>query len=167
MADTSDSKSLAERREGSSPSSRTETLGAGAIMSDSEKVYQIEQALWPIAIVQDRYSGTYTGGRWVAIPHADYASFDYTVWGDDGSCMEWAFENIEEHKQVGVGDTPQEALDDLFSIAENVFRRPNPRDEVRRLRRAILAHREKVLQDPSKTAEAEDELWGILEAKRD
>lgn len=135
-------------------------------MSEQEKIYPIEQALWPIAIVQDRYQGTYTGGRWVAIPHADYSSFDYTVWGDDGSCMEWAFENIEGNKQVGVGDTPEEALSDLFLVAENVFKKPNLKEEVLRLRRAIAAHREKVVADPSKTQEAEDELWSTIDATK-
>lgn len=128
-------------------------------------VYDLEQTLWPIAIVQDRYRGTYTGGRWIAIPHADTSSFDYTVWGDDVSCMEWALENIESNKQVGVGDTPQEALDDLFSVAENIFRKRSPKEEVLRLRRAIVDHREKVLADPAKTAEAEEELWAALDFK--
>lgn len=133
---------------------------------DEETTYDLEQTLWPIAIVQDRYRGIYTGGRWVAIPHADHSSFDYTVWGDDVSCMEWALENIESNKQVGVGDTPQGALSDLFSVAENVFRKPNLKEEALLLRRAIAAHREKVMADPSRTQEAEDELWSILDVTK-
>lgn len=66
---------------------------------------------WPTIIIEDRYMGTYSGGLWVAFygyknldiigdgPHADDVSarnFDYT--------QDW----------LAVGNTPQEALDNLI-----------------------------------------------------
>lgn len=79
----------------------------------------IDIALWPIAIVQDRYMGTYTGGDWVAIPRADLAGdFDETVWGDDMECMSWAEDN---KKIVGIGSTPDAALDNLYLKALTMF----------------------------------------------
>jgi hypothetical protein len=126
----------------------------------------VSQVLWPIVIVQDRYRGTYTGGEWVAIGQADYflgaSTLEDTVWGDDASCMEWAHRNIHQLKQVGIGDTPEKALEDLITVTENVKRRRNPEDEVVRLRDAIMAHRALVMADPASTEKAEEELWSVL-----
>lgn len=125
-----------------------------------EKKYNIMQALWPIAIVQDRYMGTYTGGQWVAIPQADRAeSFEETVWGDDGECVEWATLHIDNHRTVGVGNTPQEALEDLLSIPAH----QDPKDRLKVLEEAIRKHKEIVTSCPERTAEAEDELWKLVE----
>jgi hypothetical protein len=123
-----------------------------------------EQMLWPIIIVQDRYRGVYTGGRWVAIGQADYVldSLDDTVWGDDASCMEWAYRNIDQLKQVGIGGTPDEALEDLLLVAENVERQRKPEEEVARLRGAISTHRAMVMSDPTNTEAAERKLWSML-----
>lgn len=122
-----------------------------------EKSYDILQALWPIAIVQDRYMGTYTGGQWIAIPQADLApSLEKTVWGDDGDCSEWAASNVET---VGVGNTPQEAYENLLSLPQ--YQRPEER--VKNLEEAIKRHRDTVIASPERTAEAEDELWGLIE----
>jgi len=157
MADTTDSKSVAFRREGSSPSSRTVK---GDEMS-KKKEYDIKQVLlWPIVIVQDRYQGIYTGGKWVAIPQADLApSFETTVWGDDCECMEWVADNIENQKTVGVGGSPQEAYDDLLSLSHY----QDPKEELRKLREAVKKHKQTVTSAPERTAEAEDELWKLIE----
>jgi len=122
----------------------------------------LETMLWPIAVVQDRYMGTYSGGKWVAIPKADYYSLDHTVWGDDIEAMEWAHRNLRQVKRVGVGDTPDEALKDLLSIAEMLNLRYDPEQEVVRLRDAIMAHRALVMADPENTGKAEEELWSVL-----
>ena len=128
-------------------------------MSD---IRDLETLLWPIAVVQDRYMGTYTGGKWVAIPRADYYSLDHTVWGDDVDAMEWAHRNLRQVKRVGVGATPDEALKDLLSIAESLDLRYDPEQEVVRLRDAIMAHRALVMADPANTEKAEEELWSAL-----
>jgi len=122
----------------------------------------LEQVLWPIAVVQDRYMGTYTGGRWVAIPDSDRVDFETGVWGSDSEAMVWAVGNKNAY---GVGDTPDLALADLYEkIARfGMSARYNPDDRIKMLESAIKRHKETVLANPSKTAEAEDVLWELLE----
>lgn len=130
-------------------------------------IYDIETVLWPIAILQDRYRGTYTGGDWIAIPQADLAEdFEATVWGDDLECMDWAERYIRENKRVGVGNTPDEALADLMTTAENFRVRhihDDPMEQIALLRDAIALHKKRVLEDASQTEAAEEELWSVLE----
>jgi hypothetical protein len=123
-----------------------------------------EAALWPILIVQDRYQGVYTGGRWVAIPWADRCDLESTVWSDDVSCADWAYRNVVRRKRVGVGDTPEAALADLYALAATLDRGADGVDDAARLREAIRTHRARVTADPSATAEAEEALWAALEA---
>lgn len=42
-------------------------------MSESERL-----KLWPVAIIEDRYNGAYSGGRWLAIAEADMPETGYT-----------------------------------------------------------------------------------------
>ena len=69
-------------------------------------------SLYPVTIVKDRYSGCYSGGKWIAwnlhledIPNA-WDDDDYTCAGFWGSEHIWA-------RPVGKGNTPEEALADL------------------------------------------------------
>ena len=81
----------------------------------------------PIAIVEDRYSGVYSGGRWLALSEADrmhegQSRVDYVVsdrhsgpHGDDLEAMAfWA----NPPDWIAVGDTPQAALDHLIEGAK-------------------------------------------------
>lgn len=73
---------------------------------------------YPIVIRQSRYSGVYEGGKWHAIANAtggesfniDY--FDY-LYGDDDEAIDFWQSDIA--KSIGVGDTPDLALKDLYS----------------------------------------------------
>ncbi len=77
-------------------------------------------ATYPIAIVQDRYTGVYSGGTWLAISTADSpyngqsrANFvlNEGPHGDDSEAAEfWA----NPPDWIAVGDSPQEALDRLL-----------------------------------------------------
>lgn len=77
--------------------------------------------LWPVAIIEDRYHGTYSGGAWIAIAEADSAYGDRTrvSWclnvgphGDDTDAMVfWA----EPPPWVAVGGTPDAARDALYA----------------------------------------------------
>ena len=86
---------------------------------------RIPIGLYPIAIVQSRYGGTYEGGEWHAI--ADYEVFldcgndapDYVTayheyaTGDD--CAAFDFWQLDYARmRVGVGDTPNDALASLL-----------------------------------------------------
>jgi len=75
---------------------------------------------YPIAIVQDRYSGVYSGGTWLAVARADLlheerSRIDFVLsdgpHGDDSEAAEfWA----APPDWIAVGDSPQEALDALL-----------------------------------------------------
>lgn len=65
--------------------------------------------LYPITIIEDRYTGTYSGGLFTAwnryaceLPEGPAA--------DDVTCMKFWLDNTEP---VGVGNTPEAALADL------------------------------------------------------
>jgi hypothetical protein len=70
--------------------------------------------MYPIIITQSRYSGTYEGGKWFAY-HSDIpltlAYYDY-IDGDD--CYAVDFWNSDESRLFGIGDTPNEALEDMY-----------------------------------------------------
>lgn len=72
-------------------------------------------------IVEDRYSGLYTGHKWIAFPQFD-ENYSYNttlengVWGDDLEALDWAIGN--KGKYWG-GDTPQEAVDNLYKYYPN------------------------------------------------
>lgn len=79
---------------------------------------------YPIAIIEDRYTGAYSGGKWLAISEADTAHGGYLSraslcleegpHGDDGEAMDfWR----DPPPWVAVGNTPDQALRALQSKA--------------------------------------------------
>jgi hypothetical protein len=71
---------------------------------------------WPITIVQDRYSGVYSGGRWLAIAAADRLEngcyrivrcLENGPFGDDVEARSF-WENPPNW--IAVGDSPDAAL---------------------------------------------------------
>ncbi len=64
---------------------------------------------WRIVIHSSRYSGVYEGGSWFAMCLND--DFPEDSIADDVSCAEF-FETFTD--LVGVGNSPQDALDDLL-----------------------------------------------------
>lgn len=66
---------------------------------------------WPVAIFESRYSGVYEGGAWFALANADEVNLEEGPYADDATCDEWFHEN---QNAVGVGDTPNEALQALL-----------------------------------------------------
>lgn len=65
---------------------------------------------WPVAIFQSRYSGVYEGGTWFSVANSDTIDMENGPYGDDESCAEWFSIN---KSIVGVGETPDEALQNL------------------------------------------------------
>lgn len=65
---------------------------------------------YPATIVNDRYSGTYSGGEWLAFP-LDYWNVPDEVDGGDIECMLFwdTYDGV-----VGKGNTPQGAMEDLI-----------------------------------------------------
>lgn len=80
--------------------------------------------LWPVAVIEDRYGGVYSGGAWLAIAEATIHlglqtrvgwCLDDGPHGDDGDAMEfWA----EPPPWIAVGATPDEARNALYSAVE-------------------------------------------------
>jgi hypothetical protein len=75
-----------------------------------------ELNLYPIVIRQSRYGGIYEGGTWFAIGNHDEASmseeyFSY-IYGDDCDAVD--FWDSPFSKEIGVGQSPNEALGDLL-----------------------------------------------------
>lgn len=75
--------------------------------------------LYPIGIVEDRYGGTYSGGKWVAIANVELHSIDELMnnidpspWGDDMSASDWGDVPPD---WAAVGETPDEALQNLYA----------------------------------------------------
>ncbi len=93
---------------------------AGEAMSDT----------YPVAILEDRYSGSWSGGKWIAVACADnYApgesldalrtrSREEFVWGGshDETVRTMSFwEEARGITWIAVGDTPDEGVDALRS----------------------------------------------------
>jgi len=82
------------------------------------------QDVYPVMIVQDRYSGVYSGGQWLAVANASAPAggmsrmaFVMTHDGDgpgsdDGSAMAY-WEEPDEW--IATGDDPNEALQNLLN----------------------------------------------------
>lgn len=80
--------------------------------------------LYPVAIIQDRYSGSYSGGEWLAIEGADEAiaegsSQSRVAWiidcnGPLGSDPEASDFWRDEPIWIAVGKTPDKALQALI-----------------------------------------------------
>jgi hypothetical protein len=76
--------------------------------------------LYPIAIIEDRYSGVYSGGGWLAIANADMPA---VASGEYMPCVSWCLENgphgddteamvfwHDPPPWIAVGNTPDAAL---------------------------------------------------------
>ena len=68
--------------------------------------------LYPVTIIMDRYSGTYSGASWLAF-NLDYNEIPDAVCGSDIDCLNF-WENEGKDMVVGKGAYPQEALNDLY-----------------------------------------------------
>ena len=67
--------------------------------------------LYPVTIVANRYGGIYEGGLFGAFP-VDAIAIPFASYGIDIDCLEWwsAYGDL-----VGIGNTPDSALQDLHS----------------------------------------------------
>lgn len=65
---------------------------------------------YPTTIVAYRYTGVYSGGKYTCWP-LDFWNLPDGIEGGDGECDE--FWSKCDKSKVGIGNTPQEAFDDL------------------------------------------------------
>lgn len=75
--------------------------------------------VYPLTIIKDRYSGSYSGGVYVAYP-CEFYEVDEDVAGGDVECMEfWG----EFCGVVGRGNSYSEAFSDLVVKMKNIVER--------------------------------------------
>ena len=72
------------------------------------------EELYPITIIKDRYSGTYSGAKWLAFNMYPEDLENLDISADDISCHEF-WGNDANGYVIGKGSTPDEALADLYS----------------------------------------------------
>lgn len=79
--------------------------------------------IWPLTIILDRYSGTYSKGKWLAFNLDAYNIPKQAIGDDVESVAFWS--NHGNNLIVGKGNTIEEALKDLESKKEyhNIFGR--------------------------------------------
>lgn len=70
--------------------------------------------LYPITIIKDRYSGTYSGAKWLAFNMYEEDVGLLDVNGDDISCHDFWLQYADKYA-IGKGLTPNDALADLYS----------------------------------------------------
>ena len=75
-----------------------------------KEIINIENEIYPLTIVSDRYGGTYSGGNFTAW-NLDIDEIPSAINGDDVSCHEFW---IEYEIIVGKGNTIQDAIYDLY-----------------------------------------------------
>ena len=85
-------------------------------MENIEKFVFMEDEIYPLVIIRDRYTGVYSGGKYTAwsgdvediLPPPE-------VYADDIVCMDFWYEQEKNQTYiVGKGNTVSEALADLY-----------------------------------------------------
>lgn len=74
--------------------------------------------LYPITIIKDRYSGTYSGARWLAFNMYPENVAILDANSDDISCHDFWLDDAKRYA-IGKGSTPDEALADLYLHSRN------------------------------------------------
>lgn len=70
--------------------------------------------LYPLTIVMDRYSGTYSGGEYTAW-NMEPVYVPIEIYEGDVECADFFQNKTNDEKIIfGVGNTPNEAIDDLI-----------------------------------------------------
>lgn len=84
--------------------------------------------MYPVTIILDRYQGTYSGGTFTAWGcHPEHVPDD--IYSDDDTCHYFWHHEIESFKyDYGVGNTIQDALDDLYYKSKNPMIKDTKKD---------------------------------------
>lgn len=72
----------------------------------------MDNEIYPLTIIRDRYSGTYSGASWLAF-NLDYNEIPGAICGSDMDCFDF-WQNEGKNMVVGKGAYLEEALDDLY-----------------------------------------------------
>ena len=82
----------------------------------------IDREIYPVLIFEDRYSGAYSNGKWIAMANAQIGANQVEaifegIHSDDLGAMEF-WNDVRTLKGIAVGNTPNEALKNLRSNFE-------------------------------------------------
>lgn len=101
-------------------------IPASEYMQMTERIEKLEKALdkatpkkypYPLTIVFDRYNGVYSGGKFTAW-NKSFDEVPIEIEEDDVTCREFWNKHEESNGIVGLGETPEEAVNDLIARLE-------------------------------------------------
>lgn len=71
--------------------------------------------IYPLTIVSDRYNGTYSDAKYLAF-NLDAGMMPWQIGSGDPDEMDfWELSELYKDYDIGKGNTPQEAFDDLWN----------------------------------------------------
>jgi hypothetical protein len=73
----------------------------------------MENEIYPLTIVRDRYTGSYSGGKYTAW-NLDAEEIPTDINADDVSCFNFWWTDKADEYIIGKGNTVSEALADLY-----------------------------------------------------
>ena len=82
-------------------------------MENIEKCGFMEDEIYPLVIIRDRYTGVYSGGKYTAW-NLDAEEIPIDINADDVSCFNFWWTDKADKYIIGKGDTVNEALADLY-----------------------------------------------------
>ncbi len=71
------------------------------------------EKIYPLTIIRDRYTGTYSGGKFTAF-NCEPEEIPEGIFGED-TIAAYTWSDIHKRNEVGIGDTIQQAVEDLYS----------------------------------------------------
>lgn len=80
-------------------------------------VDRVPNELYPVFIIEDRYGGTYSKGKWIAMSEYDKNTFDFLQEGPhncDPEARDFWDNEAPKRSDIAVGNTPNEALNNLL-----------------------------------------------------
>lgn len=79
---------------------------------------EIKRTLYPLTVVKDRYTGTYSGGEFTAWA-LEPEDVPPEIWYDDVPCMNFWWNRPDDDDVIaGRGKTPEEAIENLSKRLE-------------------------------------------------
>lgn len=76
--------------------------------------------IYPVTIIADRYTGSYSGAKWLAF-QLDEGDIPADISGGDPDCESFWRSHSDLLLPVGKGETPNEALEDLKDKAKKYY----------------------------------------------
>lgn len=76
--------------------------------------------IYPCVIIMDRYSGSYSGGKWLAF-ELNPEDIPEEIGSGDGTERVYWDNHSDEQLPIGIGETPQAAYDSLLDKLKEYY----------------------------------------------